>query len=250
MKASPKIGIGIIICLCLLQYSCKSTQKATTSVPAYENPYRTETQTTMSQSPSAIYEPTTPTVGLPPKQRRVDDAKKEAVSVDKSRETILEKESTINTTASSVVNEKVEIDILPAPYPPLDKKTNHKPPIIANSLVGSTDVLPTYVDEIINKYKRAEIYFKVQVAAFGKKKEIDDSYFKQLQDPDIQVDLAPSGVYRYTVGFFKTYEAALAHEQGLKQLGYTDAFVTAYDNQNNRINKEMTKVLREYEHGY
>ena len=103
---------------------------------------------------------------------------------------------------------------------------------------------------LIGGYTKAQIYFKIQIGAFKKQLQENDPFWKGVIDEEIQEEISGEGLYRYTLGFFKTYEAAEIYEKKMKEKGYHSAFVTAYGNDNRRIDLSMTEILRLYRHGY
>jgi len=103
---------------------------------------------------------------------------------------------------------------------------------------------------LIGGYTKAQIYFKIQIGAFKKQLQENDPFWKGVIDEEIQEEISSEGLYRYTLGYFKTYEAAEAYEKKMKGKGYHSAFVAAYGNDNRRIDLPMTEILRLYRHGY
>ena len=71
------------------------------------------------------------------------------------------------------------------------------------------------------------IIFKVQIGAF--KMPIPQNTFKGLS-PISGEKLPNSNFTRYLVGLFKSYEGASLVRQEVKNLGYKDAFIVAYNN--------------------
>ncbi len=103
---------------------------------------------------------------------------------------------------------------------------------------------------LIGGYTKAQIYFKVQIGAFKKQLAENDAFWKGVLEEEIQEEISSTGLYRYTLGYFKTYEAAEEYEKKMKAKGYHEAFVAAYGNDNRRIDLPMTEILRLYRHGY
>jgi len=101
-----------------------------------------------------------------------------------------------------------------------------------------------------NGYVNAEIYFKVQVGAFLAPLDAQHPFLKNISPYELQIDSTDMGLHSYSVGYYKTYEAAANKERLLKKQGYPHAFVAAYTNEDVRINDYMADILVSYRHGY
>lgn len=80
-----------------------------------------------------------------------------------------------------------------------------------------------------DKKKKEEIglIFKVQIATSSQKKELIPENFNGIEDVSYY---EAGGIYRYTVGNEKSIEAANILQLKLKEKGFTDAFIVAFNN--------------------
>jgi N-acetylmuramoyl-L-alanine amidase len=76
-----------------------------------------------------------------------------------------------------------------------------------------------------------QVFFKVQFAAARVKKPFDSPDFDGLEKVDFYFH---DGLYKYTVGKEKTLQEAISIQEKMQQIGYKDAFVVAFYN-NERI---------------
>ncbi|MCK9451439.1 MAG: N-acetylmuramoyl-L-alanine amidase [Bacteroidales bacterium] len=81
------------------------------------------------------------------------------------------------------------------------------------------------------------LVFKVQFMTSPRKIELSDKRFSKLQTVEMYEH---NGLYKYTSGKFSTTNAAQKHQQQLKQQGYSDAFVVAFEN-NRRISMDEVR---------
>lgn len=102
---------------------------------------------------------------------------------------------------------------------------------------------------VIGGYQVKDIHFKVQIGAFEASLAQDDPFFEGVVGEDVMLDVSDTGLYRYTLGTFRTYASADARERDLKQKGYNEAFVVAYGNDIKRIDMPMDELLRLYRQG-
>lgn len=99
---------------------------------------------------------------------------------------------------------------------------------------------------MIGGYEKSKIYFKVQIGAFEKELASEDPFFEAIAGTEVQIDISPEGLFRYSLGEFKKYEEADSFEKELKGKGYQEAFVAAYGDDHKRIEMPMSEVLRLY----
>ncbi len=76
----------------------------------------------------------------------------------------------------------------------------------------------------VNPEMPSGIFFKVQVGAF--RKPIPQDLFKEFAP--VTGEQTPSGLTRYTVGYFTTFATANTAKNEIRQQGYSDAFVVAF----------------------
>ena len=69
--------------------------------------------------------------------------------------------------------------------------------------------------------------FKVQIATSSQKKELIPENFNGIEAVSYY---EAGGIYRYTVGNEKSIEAANILQLKLKEKGFTDAFIVAFNN--------------------
>lgn len=84
------------------------------------------------------------------------------------------------------------------------------------------------------------LMFKVQIGAF--KTPLPNNTFKGLTP--IVAQTTPSGYIRYMAGDFKQFESANFVKDGLRDLGYRDAFVVAYFNGKRITMSEATELAK------
>jgi len=81
------------------------------------------------------------------------------------------------------------------------------------------------------------LVFKVQFMTSPRKIELSDKRFSKVQTVEMYEH---NGLFKYTSGKFSTANAAQKHQQQLKQQGYSDAFVVAFEN-NKRISMDEVR---------
>jgi hypothetical protein len=91
---------------------------------------------------------------------------------------------------------------------------------VTNTVYSKNNPIP------INTALPSGIVFKVQIGAF--RNPIPQDLFKGF-DP-ISGETTPTGITRYTAGYFKNMEAANSAKREINGLGYKDAFVVAFCN--------------------
>lgn len=82
------------------------------------------------------------------------------------------------------------------------------------------------------------VVFKVQFATFPREIPLNDKRFNGLTEVSSYFH---NGIYKYTSGRFSTFAEATKHQTKLRGMGYSDAFVVAFENQT-RV--EITPKMR------
>ncbi len=139
------------------------------------------------------------------------------------------KDTQTNTTAlvsadSSALEEPSEID--------LEDKTN---PIVEGlTIVKSISKRTIEMNPTLPK----GVSYKVQVGAF--RNPIPEDLFAEFNP--LTGEQTPSGLTRYMAGFFTEFETANQAKNKIRALGYSDAFVVAYNNSNRTSVSEAKKL--------
>lgn len=103
-----------------------------------------------------------------------------------------------------------------------------------------TDSLPN-IKVLNNTSNEMNVDFRVQFATFPDKQNIRKGSFTKIEDVR---EYKHSGQYKYTSGSFSGFDQANEHRKKMSQLGYKDAFVVAFKN-NERITIEEARKLIE-----
>ncbi|MBW7846942.1 MAG: N-acetylmuramoyl-L-alanine amidase [Bacteroidales bacterium] len=82
------------------------------------------------------------------------------------------------------------------------------------------------------------VVFKVQFATFQREIPLNDKRFNGLTEVSSYFH---NGVYKYTSGRFNSFAEATKHQTKLRGMGFSDAFVVAFENQ---IRVEITSKMR------
>jgi N-acetylmuramoyl-L-alanine amidase len=89
--------------------------------------------------------------------------------------------------------------------------------------------------------KKDELYFNVQFMATKSKVDLNDSKLKNVPSKKVEV---VNDIYRYMSGPFNSYQVAQNILAQIKSLGYKDAFIVPYKN-NQRLNlKDVEHLLK------
>lgn len=99
---------------------------------------------------------------------------------------------------------------------------------------------------LIGGYAKKDMHFKIQIGAFEVPLAEDSDFFAPVVGKEVRIDISPQGFHRYSIGFFKSYADSDAYETELKAMGYEEAFVVAYGDDNERIELPMDEILRLY----
>ena len=91
------------------------------------------------------------------------------------------------------------------------------------------------------KSNKQSIYFSVQFASSSKKKSNNSPDFKGLKDVD---NYYHNGLYKYIVGKENSLEEAVKLQKKLREKGFKDAFVVAFNNGKRISPKEAVKLLK------
>lgn len=95
-------------------------------------------------------------------------------------------------------------------------------------------------DSVVNTPKPDEVYLRVQFMASSEKKKTDGSDFKGIQDIRFYQQ---NGIFKYTSGNFTTMDEAVKRQHELQQLGFRDAFVVAFRNEDRITPAEALQLL-------
>lgn len=103
-------------------------------------------------------------------------------------------------------------------------------------------------EQIIKQSKKEErvseegLLFKIQIATFASEVKASPENFKGLEDVSYY---EAGGLYRYTYGSAKTWDAANELQKKVRDSGYEDAFVVAFHNGKRIAVGEAVKLLKE-----
>ena len=139
-----------------------------------------------------------------------------------------------------VSNEKTNVE------PPLPKEepngagTAAEPPSPESSapaIQGDTEI-DSSVTESVDDGQKGVVY-KVQFLSSNKVLKANDREFKGITDHEYYVQ---KGVYRYTTGRFRSVKDAVAMQKTIREKGFKDAFIVAFNN-GERISLQQAKEL-------
>jgi N-acetylmuramoyl-L-alanine amidase len=82
------------------------------------------------------------------------------------------------------------------------------------------------IGQEVNKEEKINVEFKVQLIAINKKMDKNDAWFKGLKVNEYQ----HKGMYKYTVGNYKTSDEAFACYIDVMNRGFSQAFIVAFNN--------------------
>ncbi len=108
------------------------------------------------------------------------------------------------------------------------KEAREKYAMILNHKIEKTDNL--LASNTITELNKSNIYFKIQIKTSKQKLSTNNKIFKNLAVNRYYHE----GLYKYTVGKYKTLEQAYETRDKMRNLGYTDCFIAAFNN-NDRI---------------
>ncbi len=78
--------------------------------------------------------------------------------------------------------------------------------------------------------------YRVQIGAFSKILADDHQFFYNLHENEsLYFDSSPTGLTRYVVGDFNSYQDAMNYSLSLQSRGYDRAFIVAYGSDGNRV---------------
>lgn len=89
--------------------------------------------------------------------------------------------------------------------------------------------------------KKDELYFNVQFMATKSKVDLNDNRLKNIPSKKIEVI---NSIYRYMSGPFNSYQVAQNILSQIKGLGYKDAFIVPYKNNQRLTLKEVEHLLK------
>lgn len=147
-----------------------------------------------------------------------------------------------------------EVAAMPSTMIPSTAKTNVEPPMPiaepveekpAKAEVAKTDVAQTEpapaVDNKTAAPKASGVEYRVQFLSSGKELKEGSREFKGLKDYSFYLQ---KGTYRYTTGNFKNVKDAVKLQKEVRELGFKDAFIVAFNN-GERISLQEAKELLE-----
>ena len=111
---------------------------------------------------------------------------------------------------------------------PIDVKPKNPKETQTQTPTPESEPTPTQASEISETEQnttRSLIEFKVQVASSPVELENSDPIFRGHQSVDVYIS---NGQYKYTIGNYKTAEAAHEYKRALRASGFTGAFVAAF----------------------
>lgn len=95
---------------------------------------------------------------------------------------------------------------------------------------------------IQNQQAHPDVNFRVQFATLTEQKPTDAPEFSGLKNVSFYFH---DGLYKYTVGNESSMEAALAIQQNLRDAGYRDAFVVAFNNNERISSSEAVSLINQ-----
>ena len=111
---------------------------------------------------------------------------------------------------------------------------NKKPVVVKHDEV--IDLKPVEIAD----QSTAKVTYKVQIATLNEKKDSTDYAFRKVRDFGV---IQIGNKYCYTSGHTHTYAEILPYLEYVKENGFKDAFIVAYDNNNNRISVSEARKL-------
>ena len=97
-------------------------------------------------------------------------------------------------------------------------------------------------DTVVTKTKAEyKVCYKIQFATLTTKQNLSDSKFKNIKD--IEIEKVQENIYRYTSGHFFTYQEAVQELEYVRNNGYKDAFVIAFDKKGQKITINEAKKI-------
>lgn len=98
------------------------------------------------------------------------------------------------------------------------------------------------VEETVVQAQETTIHFRVQFATTTEEKPLNTPEFKGLHGVKFYMH---DGLYKYTVGNEKTLEDAVKIQKDLHELGFSDAFVVAFKNEERIAPAEAIRLLNQ-----
>ena len=141
----------------------------------------------------------------------------------------------VESVSKSIIEESVEDDAEVSKPAEIKTVVEEKPVEIPKEVTEKEEV------KVLRSVEKG-LLFKVQIATFGKKVEAQPDNFNGLDNISYY---EAGGLYRYTYGAEKTWEAANQLQQKVKESGYNDAFIVAFHNGKRIAVGEAVKLLKE-----
>jgi hypothetical protein len=119
--------------------------------------------------------------------------------------------------------------------------------ISEKKLLGIINRTTAEINEL-SKAEKEDIFFKIQVISSTKKLD-KDSLRKVFQIKEKLIEETNNGLYKYTIGKFKTYESARNFKESMDMNKYIP-FVVAYKNEIRISVGEAMQILGQKRNGY
>jgi N-acetylmuramoyl-L-alanine amidase len=152
-----------------------------------------------------------------------------------------------NSTVEGPTEKKTEIPVasIPSTMLPSTAQTDVEPPLAipepeikepVKAVVTTTEDTP---DDRVPAADASGVEYRVQFLSSNKELKEGARELKGVKDYSYYMQ---NGVYRYTTGNFKDVKAAVKRQKEIRELGFKDAFIVAFNN-GNRISLQMAKEL-------
>ena len=152
-----------------------------------------------------------------------------------------------NSTVEEPTEKKTEIPVasIPSTMLPSTAQTDVEPPLAipepeikepVKAVVTTTEDTP---DNRVPAADASGVEYRVQFLSSNKELKEGARELKGVKEYSYYMQ---NGVYRYTTGNFKDVKAAVKRQKEIRELGFKDAFIVAFNN-GNRISLQMAKEL-------
>ena len=146
--------------------------------------------------------------------------------IDKGSKPLLAKETAQKDISNPVINEEKEVNNI------IDKSpSEEKEELNENDHAKGNNA--------VNK----GVVFKVQIAASPTKLNMSEHPYSKIKSPIEEI--VAGNLYKYAVGDFSSVKAAQKQQTSLRNIGFKDAFVVAYNNEKRITVKEARNILEQ-----